>query len=214
MNKRDVNRIEKADGFKRLAVEEILLDAIEASVGERPVTFPSLAPGVVAIERIYPRGNQVLDWQRIASEVAIKTNIGLLCIANCDWQMPKGADEDATYIAFDIPSLPQDYATSHRNSIFPVDPADAPSSEDFDRRSKAAEILQAKRQELHARGELLKLTGKPHSHLVDEANRLMEIQTGMQPSDREMAAAILALDFDKALELAASEPEQAAAPGL
>lgn len=212
MNKRDVNRIEKADGFNRLAVEEALLDAIQAGVGERPVTFPSMVPGVVAVERIYPRGNQVLDWQRIASEVALKTKVGVLCIANCDWQMTRGADEDATYVAFDIPSLPQDYATSGRNSIYPVDPADAPSPEDFDRRRFAVEILQAKRQELHARGDLLKLTGKPHSHLVDEANRLMKVQTSLTAEDREVVGAILTLDFDKAVELA--EAVEAPAPGM
>ena len=61
-----------------------------------------------------------MDWQTTAEELAHRTGLGVVCVADCDWGFDDSHDEEATLIAFDVPDLPQDYRDDHRNLIHPV----------------------------------------------------------------------------------------------
>ena len=205
--------IEKAEGFDRTAVEDAIAEAVNAAIGQQPAAFESRNPGVVAVERVHCFGDDRLDWQRVMTEVARKTGAAAVCVAHCDWQQDDDADEEAVLIAFDIPSLPEDYRDDHRNQIFPVDLEDLPSAEDFDNRDTAEAIVKARLDALASQARQATLARKDASEYTADASELAKLKS-LDPQDREIVAAIMALDFDKAKELYAAAAEPAPAPGI
>lgn len=120
MGKYDVAReIENGDGFDRASVEEALQKAMTDMLGGGVEIYDSAVPGVIAFERID------IDVQRLGDRLSKDIGIGVVCIANCDWTFDGRHDEEAILIAFDIPSVPDDYRDDWRNEYSPSKPDDA-----------------------------------------------------------------------------------------
>lgn len=99
--------IEAAEGFDRTAAEDAVREALDGIE-----IFDSNIPGVVAFERV-----DGMDWNAIAATLAEKVGHGVACIATADWSFDDRHDEKSVFVAFEIPSLPADYADPHRNMV-------------------------------------------------------------------------------------------------
>lgn len=139
------------------------------------------------------------DWQEVAAELARETGVGVSCIANCDWCLMQGPDEEATFIAFAVPGLADNYRDDqYRNMIVAVDPSTAPSAEDFANLKRARRIVAGHLLELAGRLETWIAAGKNERDLlgrIEEIEKLKELAAG----DREAVKALLDLDFDAAV---------------
>lgn len=99
--------------------------------------------GVIAFERPGFDDTKKFRWDELGAVVARKLgSSGAWCIAHADWETDTH-DEEAVYIAFDVPGVPEDYLDSYRNMIEPVTPENAPSDEDFRVRDRARKIIMA-----------------------------------------------------------------------
>lgn len=119
--------IAKSEGLDILKAENTLTDFFQARVGS-VIIFDSAVPGVMAFERIdaIVGSNKMAD--DLADHLTAETGIPVICIANCDWSFDDACDEEATLVAFDIPSLPEDYRDDPRNQIEPRErPSIAPA---------------------------------------------------------------------------------------
>src|SRR5690606_1134501 len=92
----------------------------------------SEVPGVIALERPGGSDTRKFRWDELAAEIARKTGLGVNSIVHCDWEQVDDADEEAVYIAIEIPSLPTNYRDDpYRNQISARSPEDVPAVEDF-----------------------------------------------------------------------------------
>ena len=110
--------------WNRDLVEETAREAIDAGLVSGPLKsgsakpFECRVPGVIAFERMETTGRDDLDWPACAQAVADATGLVVLAVAHCDWSFDDRCDEEATFIAFDVPGVPEDYAAPHgRNRI-------------------------------------------------------------------------------------------------
>lgn len=198
---KDRDAIEKAAGFDRTIAEDAIQKAMMRAMSESPASFESVNPGVLAFERVTPSGrNSNYSWQEIASAVSIETGFGILVVANCDWSFDDQPDEEAVYWAFDIPGLPDDYRTSFRNMIYPVDPETAPKPEDFAAQKKAVKLIEARVRELDGRADQIELSGGDVASIRWDIGCLQTLQNEITPDDKEIVAEVLKLEFDSAVE--------------
>jgi hypothetical protein len=118
--------VEASEGFVREDVEAAVAAALaDSPLGGGQEVFESANPGVVALERLCgPEGYRHL--QALAEDITSRTGLSVLCIANCDWSFDDECDDEATFISFDVPSLPDSYRTDYRNKIVPTEVAPAP----------------------------------------------------------------------------------------
>jgi len=123
--------------FNRAEAEIALAVALAARIGMEPDFLVSNTPGVVAMCRLDHIDDSKVEWQEVVTEVVEQLGVGILCVANCDWLVEGDCDEEATFISFDVPSLPADYRDDHRNEIDPVDP-EIPSLQHKDHSAWAA----------------------------------------------------------------------------
>ena len=185
-------------------LEDAVLEAIEKRIGAPVQIFESANFGVVAFERLTGSDRSKVDFQEVAAQLARSTGIGVCCVCNADWTFDDKCDEEATFIAFDLPSVPADYKdNSHRNMIEAVDPETAPSAEDFVNARRARSIVKDHLVELAARRDVLIGAQKSEGNVLD---RIADIETlkDLAASEREAVAAILDLDFDRAIQAVAS----------
>lgn len=108
--------------FDRNAVEAKVREVIRDLTGDWVAVFESRTPGVVAIERIDGYGTIPIEWQNVASLLANETGLAVVCIADCHWGFDDRCDEKATFIAFDVPDLSDEYRNDNRNKISLVEP--------------------------------------------------------------------------------------------
>ncbi len=102
--------------FDRDMVEVHVMEAIaEATDGRGIDVLSSSAEGVVAFERM--DASQAVDWDALADALRERTGLDVACIADCDWSFDDREDEKATFIAFDVPGLDDDYRQSYRNKL-------------------------------------------------------------------------------------------------
>lgn len=192
------------------AVAEFLNERLYPGHGFTGMPFSSLdsdVTGVIAFERPGSDDTKKFRWDELAAVVARKLGIGVLCIAHADWETDTH-DEEAVYIAFDVPGVPEDYLDSYRNMIEPVTPENAPSDEDFRVRDRARKIIHGRKAELSGKIEYHGPSGPEHDKFQDEWTRLHDYEP--DAANRSIHDALLALDFEKADELIRlldSEPE-------
>lgn len=203
-----------AGGMTQGELEQAVCAAIEKRLGSPVEIFDSVHHGVVAFERLGDWEADRIDWQEVAAELARETGIGVTCVVDCDWSFDDRCDEEATFVSFALPSVPEDYRDDEfRNQIRAVDPRTAPSQQDFDDLKRARLIVERHLAELAARRDKLTAAKKPIDEVVDRiasVERLKRIEAG----DRAPVAALLALDFDGAMA-ALPEPEaEAPSPGM
>lgn len=190
-------------------LEDAVSAAIRKRIGCEPGTLESVDEGVVAIPRLDGPDFGKVDWQEVAAELARETGLGVLCVANCDWQNMEGPDEEATFIAFDLPTVPENYrADPYRNLITAVDPANAPSQQDFDNLKAATRIVTARIDELKAKQAQLAAAQKPIDRVVADLDEISRLKA-LTAEDRDAVSKVVDLDFAGAL---ACIPEVAAAP--
>lgn len=192
--------------------------------------FDSKTPGVIAIERISFMDQRRFNWDELAASVARETGVGVVCIAHCDWQVERPAendedtdhrddsdndaaiddthtvDEEAILIAFDIPELDNEYRDDPRNMIEAVSPADAPSTDDFKTRDKAVKIVSSRKLELSGKLEYLEVSSPEYDAVMDEVESFNNYPAGA--ANREIHAAVIALEFQKASELIQRLPHE------
>jgi hypothetical protein len=151
-----------------------------------------------------------VDWQEIASEVARATGLGILCVANCDWLMDDDCDEEATLFAFDVSDLPEEYRNDHRNEITPVDPATAPTADDFNRHRFVKEIITAHLSELAAvQAKARLVVGEDFDAIAERIAEVKQAEEALEVAGaEELFAAVEALDFDTFVQLSL-QPEAA-----
>lgn len=194
-----VKQAEMADGFDRDAVEEALAAAVARRIGMRPDFLPSANPGVLAICRLDFRDADAVDWQEVVSEVAREAGHPVVCVANADWTSDDGPDEEATWIAFGIPSLPGDYRGDFRNEIVAVTPQDAPPPEHFAEYRAACSVLSARIRELDARAAALASSKlwdpQVEAALEAETFRTRKAEVSLTVWDRAAVQALIALDY-------------------
>lgn len=194
-------------------LEEAVVAALEKRIGWQTETYESANYGVVAVPRLEGEDWRKVDWQEIAAELARETGIGVTCVANCDWTFSDKCDEEATFVAFACPGVPEGYRDdAYRNLIRRVDPDTAPSQQDFDDAKRARRIVKARLLELQGRREMLIAAGKSDREATDELVTAEELK-GLTAFDREALSAVLELDFARAAE-AVSKDVPAPAPGM
>lgn len=188
-------------------------DAVKAVLAKRIGEDPDIIGGrnnvnfgVVPFVRL--EGKR-LDWQEVAAALARQTGVGVTCVAHCDWSFVDRPDEEATFIAFAVPGVSEDYRDHpYRNMVTAVDPATAPSEEDFSNLHRARRIVVAHLQELNGRRETLIAAGRDeHGVLgrIEEVTKLKELAAG----DRDAVKSVLELDFDTAVSFLVAEPDAA-----
>jgi hypothetical protein len=193
-----------------------LEDAVTAAITKRLGYGPEILSGddnenfgVVPFIRLEGYELNKIDWQEIAAELARGTGVGVTCIANCDWSPKKGPDEEATFISFDVPGLPNSYRDDpHRNMIEAVDPVTAPSEADFASLKRARKILKGRLEELRGRYEVLIAADRDVREVlgsIEATEKLQELGAG----DREAVRAVLELDFDTAAATVLADSETA-----
>ncbi|MGY3581942.1 hypothetical protein ACVIGB_001135 [Bradyrhizobium sp. USDA 4341] len=188
--------------------EDAVSAAIEKRIGSPVEIYESANLGVVAFARLTDYGGK-LEWQELAAALARDTGVGVTCVANTDWTFDDRCDEAATFIAFDLPSVPENYRDhKYRNMIEAVDPFTAPSTQEFADAKRARSIVGDHLRELGSRYEMLIAARKNDR---DVLNRIAEIETlkDLRAVDRAAVAAVLELDFDRALQAMTAEPEVA-----
>ncbi len=80
-------------------------------------TFESSAVGVVAFERLSGNDDDKVDWDALATEMSRAAGFPVACIANADWSLDGRCDEEATFVAFQVPGVDPDYLESSRNKL-------------------------------------------------------------------------------------------------
>lgn len=113
MSPDEFEALEKSEGFHRFAAE----CAAEEYVGGGLSIFESRTPGVIAVERLSSRTSRAVDYDDLARVVSDMAGAEVICIADCEWSFDDSCDEEATLIAFDIPSVPEDYRSDYRNML-------------------------------------------------------------------------------------------------
>lgn len=189
--------------FDPTVAEDALQEVMGTMFGGTVEIYDSVVPGVIAFERIYPRDadNKTFTWQEAAAAIALKTGYDVIAIAHCDWTFDdRPHDEEAILIAFDTPSLPEDYRNEHRNMIYRVDAASAPTAADFAAYRKASALLEARTRELSGRIDQLVATESKSSEIEGNLAELNELRESIGADDRDIVAQVLKLDFDGALE--------------
>lgn len=186
-------------------------DAVRSALAKRIGYDPDIIDdnenfGVVPFIRLdNSECRRVGDWQELAAELARETGVGVTCIANCDWNMMKGPNEEATFITFAVPGVSENYRDDpYRNLIVAVDAASAPSAEDFEKLKRARRIVAGHLLELAGRLETLIAAGKNERDVlgrIEEIEKLKELTAG----GREAVNAVLALDFDAAVAAQSAE---------
>jgi hypothetical protein len=191
--------------------EDAVLAAIEKRIGGAVEMFDSDNLGVVAFERLSGSDAGKIDWQELAAALARDTGVGVTCVVHTHWAFDDRCDEEATFIAFDLPSVPADYRDDkYRNLISAVDPSNAPTEQDFVNAKRARTIVDNHLRELEARREML-VSARKYEREV--SIRIAEIETlkELEASEQEAVAAVLELDFDRALQVIAATAEAVAA---
>lgn len=105
------------NGFNRSIAEDAVQEYIEVKLGWPLEMFESKTPGVIAIERPSYIDEDKIDFEELAEFVSAKVGIDVVAIEHCDWTFDDGCDEEAIYIAFDIPELEPDYRNSNCNLV-------------------------------------------------------------------------------------------------
>lgn len=101
---------ETAEGFDRGKAEIALQDYLIAKIGGGASMFESREPGVIAMERLGWQDEDRIDWEELAFTLENEIGTPVACIDDADWSFDDRPDEEATYIAFAIPSLNPEYA--------------------------------------------------------------------------------------------------------
>lgn len=145
-------KIEKKENFDRSLAEEAMDRFFTDKIGGPMGTLVSDVPGVIAMPRLSGYDTDKVDWNEFACRVARETGYTILAVANCDWEQEDDCDEEATYVSFQIPSLPENYRDDEwRNNIDgPIGP-DMASEEDFAAYRKAETYGKARLRELKAK---------------------------------------------------------------
>lgn len=188
-------------------------DAVSAALSKRlggmpPDIFESSTLGVVAIARLEGRDAERVYWQEVAAELARETGVGVTCIAHCDWTFNDQPDEEAVFIAFDLPTAVDYRDDPYRNMISAVDPATAPAQVDFDNLKRARRIVKNHLVELRAKMETLISANKSERDVLERIEAIEKL-SDLEADDREAVKAVLDLNFDAAIA-AAAEPEVSA----
>lgn len=181
------------------SLEDAVSKALEKRLGSPVEIYESANFGVVAFERLTGSDARKVEWQELAAELARETGIGISCVANADWQCDdREWDEEATFIAFTVPGVPENYLDDSRNGIVPVDPATAPSAEDFVNAKRARLIVKNHLLELGSKRDMLISAQRSEREVLDRIADIEKLKD-LAASDREAVAAVLNLDFDQAL---------------
>lgn len=109
--------IEKAEGFDRTVAEDTIDAYMTAKLGGGFAFFESSNPGVLAMERPDWSDSQKIDWDELAGKLKEATGVEVACVAKCEWSFDDRCDEEAVFISFQIPSLPEDYAGDYRDML-------------------------------------------------------------------------------------------------
>jgi hypothetical protein len=206
------NQSQAAD-MEQSNFEDAVMAAIEKRIGGTVEMFESANLGVVAFERLSDSEARKVDWQELAAALARDTGVGVTCVVHTHWSFDDRCDEEATFISFDLPGVPEDYRDDkYRNLITAVDPLTAPSEQDFVNAKRARSIVAGHLRELGSRREVLVSARKSERDVVV---RIAEIETlkDLEASEQGAVAAVLELDFDRALQAIAAAPEPEAAAG-
>lgn len=199
----------------RPRAEAALIKAISERIGCDPDLLDSETPGVVAISRLDSRDSSLLDWQEVASVVAREIGVGVVCVANCDWNMVDDCDEEATLIAFDVPDLPEEYRNDYRNQIEAVDPNTAPTAADFRRHRRARQIIASHVNELESAARTRKLAGMSADDLAKRLSAVSQAAASLEvSSSSDVYTAIETLDFDQFIALSPPPETASSAPGM
>lgn len=108
---------EKAEGFDRTVAEDAIDAYMTSKLGGSFAFFESANPGVLAMERPDYNDSERIDWDELAARLKEATGVKVACVAQCEWSFDDRCDEEAVFIAFDIPSLPEDYADDSRDLL-------------------------------------------------------------------------------------------------
>jgi hypothetical protein len=106
----EIIRIELSEGFDRALAESIVQDFMIEKLKGGVATFESSTTGVIALERLSYIDTDKFEWDDLAELLEEKLGIPVAAIEDCDWSFDDRCDEEATYIAFRIPSLEKGYA--------------------------------------------------------------------------------------------------------
>jgi hypothetical protein len=190
--------------------EDAVAAALLKRIGWEIDVYESANLGVVAVARLEGSDRGKVDWQEVAAELARETGVGVTCIANCDWSFDDRPDEEATFIAFACPGVPDGYRDdAYRNQIRAVDPDTAPSQQDFDDARRARKIVAAHLRELDGLREKLIAAGKS-DHEATDAYIAAEELKDVTAFERDAVKAVLALDFAGAVASLPKDPESPA----
>ena len=117
MNYDEMIAQEKAEGFDRSVAEDVIDRYFETKIGGVMPIFESNEPGVIAFERLSWVDGDKVSFDHLASLLKEATGTEVVCVASCDWSFDDRADEEATFFAFDIPSLDTEYRNDPRNEL-------------------------------------------------------------------------------------------------
>lgn len=106
-----------ATGFDSNQVAMEIEDFFTEKLGATYRVFESRVPGVEAFEKPMPMDCDKISFEELAARLKKATGIDVLVIASCDWTFDDAPDEEAMFIAFDVPELPEDYRSDCRNWI-------------------------------------------------------------------------------------------------
>lgn len=111
---------EISEGLDRTKAEDALIDFMTDKIGGAVEIFESNTVGVIAFERLSYIDEDKIDYDELSDALRDATGVPVACIANCDWTFDDRSDEEATLIAFRIPSLDEGYKDDPRNMLSPA----------------------------------------------------------------------------------------------
>jgi len=186
-------------------VQAVLLDYI----GKFPVFVSDRrrAPGVIVIKRFTPSKVGHVNWQDVAADIARKTNLRVLCVADDKWKFGD-VDIDVTLFAFDVHELPDRYKSHPANKIEPVDPSSEPSKHavSVKRLRKLLNIVEGRIRVINGAIRARNRSGLDASELEKLRRRMWEATYRMNiHTIDKFAEAVEKRDFDGFLTLAETD---------
>lgn len=108
---KEVQVLDRANA--ELAIEEYIV----SKLGMPLEIFLSKTPGVIAMERPSYIDEDKIDFEELAAFVSAKVGVDVVAIDHCDWSFDDDCDQEAIYIAFDVPELEPEYREENSNLI-------------------------------------------------------------------------------------------------
>lgn len=106
--------IAKGVQFDCTRTEVALAVALAVRNGLEAEFLESDSPGGAATCHLDHIDDAKAGWQQVVTQVTQQ-----LGVVNCDWKVKDGCNEEATFIAFDVPGLSKDCRDDHCSETYP-----------------------------------------------------------------------------------------------